>query len=412
MRASSVVGALGLLAGLAPACTAMLGLESEYTLGTGGAGTGGTGTGGGGHAGIGGGGQGGSGGGECLTADDCPGSDTTCRYRSCTGHECGMTDAAADTPCDEPPAGQVCDGTGSCVECNTGADCSGADDCVGHVCMVAHCGNGTLDGGESDTDCGGPDCAACINGSSCADDIDCLSGRCDGGTCNNCGSSGDCPTAQHCDPSVAGGTCLGDLPNGDPCDFDTWCLSGQCSNTEQICCDTSCSGSCQSCLQALTGSPDGTCDTVASGTECQPVGCSNAVETTVAGTCDGSGQCGGAQTSPCAPYQCDGNGQSCRTSCTSSGDCTSGNYCDGANDCVPKKGAGQPCGQNSECQSDQCPSQDDLCCATSCGGLCRACVGSKTGGADGTCGFVTAGTDPDNECGGATPNCNGAAGCI
>src|SRR6185437_15211982 len=57
-------------------------------------------------------------------------------------------------------------------------------------------------------------------------------------------------------------------------------------------------------------------------------------------------------------------------------------------------------------------------CNTACGGLCQACVASKTGGTDGTCANIKSGTDPDNECGasaastcGTNGSCNGSGAC-
>jgi hypothetical protein len=41
---------------------------------------------------------------------------------------------------------------------------------------------------------------------------------------------------------------------------------------------------------------------------------------------------------------------------------------------------------------------DGACCNAACTGVCKACVGYKTGELDGTCTFITFGTDPDDEC--------------
>jgi hypothetical protein len=54
---------------------------------------------------------------------------------------------------------------------------------------------------------------------------------------------------------------------------------------------------------------------------------------------------------------------------------------------------------------------DGVCCDTACTGLCQACTAAKQGGGnDGTCGNITTGTDPANECAG-TAVCNGAGAC-
>ena len=74
--------------------------------------------------------------------------------------------SAAATPCTED-GGQVCDGTGNCVECTVDGDCPGTDICSAHACMPATCDDGTLNALETDVDCGGPDCPPCATGSTC-----------------------------------------------------------------------------------------------------------------------------------------------------------------------------------------------------------------------------------------------------
>jgi hypothetical protein len=48
----------------------------------------------------------------CVTASDCPGSDTECQTRTCNNGECGMFFAPSGMPCGD---GDACDGAGSCV---------------------------------------------------------------------------------------------------------------------------------------------------------------------------------------------------------------------------------------------------------------------------------------------------------
>lgn len=47
----------------------------------------------------------------------------------------------------------------------------------------SNCTDGTLNGSETDVDCGGPDCPPCSDGSICVSGSDCLSGVCSGGIC-------------------------------------------------------------------------------------------------------------------------------------------------------------------------------------------------------------------------------------
>jgi hypothetical protein len=70
-----------------------------------------------------------------------------------------------------------------------------------------------------------------------------------------------------------------------------------------------------------------------------------------------------------------------------------------------------------ECASLHCV--DGVCCGTACKELCLACSAAKKGGgADGDCGGIAAGSDPDSECPadmagscGRTGTCNGTGAC-
>ncbi len=147
-------------------------------------------------------------------------------------------------------------------------------------------------------------------------------------------------------------------PAGEPCALDTNCLSEHC--VDGVCCDTACDELCEACLFALTGAPDGTCAPIEVGqdpeSECLDEGSPNCGDN---GLCAGvSGQC---QTYP-------GPG------------------------CVPS-----PCASGDECDSGHCV--DGVCCDTPCNEACRACSAAKKGeGVDGTCGAITRGRDPDDEC--------------
>ncbi|MEM7448381.1 MAG: fibrinogen-like YCDxxxxGGGW domain-containing protein [Myxococcota bacterium] len=98
------------------------------------------------------------------------------------------------------------------------------------------CSNGTLDGSETDTDCGGPECGACLDGQSCLSGSDCASSVCSGGLAGIC-------TAAACDDGVqngsetgvdCGGACGGcALSEGCVLDDDcqsTWCDGGSCTS--------------------------------------------------------------------------------------------------------------------------------------------------------------------------------------
>lgn len=70
---------------------------------------------------------------------------------------------------------------------------------------------------------------------------------------------------------------------------------------------------------------------------------------------------------------------------------------------------GEPCTYDRQCASGFCNAQDSVCCDKSCDSTCEACVASKTGGSDGFCSYILAGTDPDDECPGG--ECDGFGSC-
>lgn len=56
-----------------------------------------------------------------------------------------------------------------------------------------------------------------------------------------------------------------------------------------------------------------------------------------------------------------------------------------------------PCTSDPQCKSGQCV--DGVCCDAACDGVCEACTSAKRGdGADGACGPIVKGLDPDQEC--------------
>lgn len=233
------------------------------------------------------------------------------------------------------------------------------------------------------------------------------------------------------------------LTNGSPCTMPAECSSGFC--VDGVCCDTACDGTCVACTAALQGGTDGTCGPIAAGSdpenECDDETGTNACGQT--GNCDGGGFCevvaggtscgdiaecvGGTQTGAdlcdglgacvdggsmmCDPYVCDAGGAMCLTMCSGNADCMSTHYCL-AGTCVMDKPTGQACAAPEECQSGFCA--DGFCCNTACDATCQACSMAKKGsGANGTCGPINPGTDPDNECGTECmiSNCNQASMC-
>jgi hypothetical protein len=388
--------------------------------------------------------SGGSGGGASCDPAMCPGLDAECRSRSCLPDgSCGFSNAARGAPCE---GDRLCDGEGACVECVDTSDCAGGEICLQEQCVPATCANGVLDGGESDVDCGG-DCVPCPLGSDCHLPADCTSGFCDGGKCSPCADHDDCDetvTASYCDATVGDGTCVAQKLAGDVCQSAAECLDGACPADDGVCCATDCTGTCQACLIAKTGSPNGSCALVDPALEPDPddecadegaascgangVGCSGTSPSCTlypqgsicsplacigsslenANTCNGSGSCLSGATTSCAPYQCNDNGLSCRSFCTEGAHCLGTHYCSLTNACLPKKPNGAACADDAQCQDELCV--DGICCSSPCAAGCVACSQAKTGVADGTCAFIASGQDPDHECAGQEV-CDGSGGC-
>lgn len=234
--------------------------------------------------------------------------------------------------------------------------------------------------------------------------------------------------------------------NGTACTIAAQCMSGFCA--DGVCCDGACNNTCQACTMVKKGTgTDGVCGPVAGDTdpdnECTDQGansCSTNGSCNGAGacklyasgtncgntcvgtssqprTCDGSGICAntGMPTS-CTPYNCDVATGNCKTMCTTVNDCAAGSNCMN-NMCVGLQGNGAACMSAVDCQSGFCV--DGVCCNSACTSTCQACSAAKKGaGADGTCGPVVTGADPDNECTtdaqstcGKTGTCNGAGSC-
>ena len=305
----------------------------------------------------------------------------------------GETDKDCGGPCG-PTCGPMlgCEVNGDCV----GNQCTGA----GGTC-VPNCFDGEETGNESDADCGG-DCMA-----GCALNKDCE------GSDDNCIATAYCEANDQCTAKKAPGIgCMG----------TNQCLAGVCDMTDGVCCDTMCSGTCESCK--LAGSP-GICTNIQSGLD---------PEDECAGTqvCNDVNQCrkenGDTCTlgNECLSDNCI-DGRCCNTACGGAckacnianflGQCVDigggqdpANECAGALSCTGNGACqlppGQPCLTASQCGSGFCV--DGVCCGTACASICTSC---NLAGAEGTCSPLVAGDDPDGECSGGNPSCNGAGAC-
>ena len=156
------------------------------------------------------------------------------------------------------------------------AGCSGSAGRVWFICSsyttfgywggAAHCFNGISDGGETDVDCGGPDCASCCGngttqiGEQC-DDGNQLNGDCCGSTCqyepsgSTCATDGDACTDDVCDGSGGCGVFnMAPCDDGDACtDGDICDGAGGCAGPTPTDCDDNDACTADSCVSPTTG---------------------------------------------------------------------------------------------------------------------------------------------------------------
>ncbi len=67
---------------------------------------------------------------------------------------------------------------------------------------------------------------------------------------------------------------------------------------------------------------------------------------------------------------------------------------------------GETCSVNDDCCSGNCV--DSYCCDTACDGNCEAC---DISGSEGTCSYISSGTDPDGDCDGCANDCEAETTC-
>ncbi len=239
------------------------------------------------------GGMGGSGGSEpeCAVPEDCPDPGNECVARTCEGGVCGTSNVDLGMPvavqnagdcvsvvCDgsgstttqpddldieddgnecttdtcvggspdhtatDPGTmcvsvqGTYCDGAGSCVECVADGNCL-SNICQANVCVPANCVDGTLNGLETDIDCGGGVCAPCDTNGVCVIAADCVSSVCTGGACQAASCSDNTKNANETGIDCGGGTCNACVA-GMGCNVSADCVDLVCTN--KLCVAASC----------------------------------------------------------------------------------------------------------------------------------------------------------------------------
>ncbi len=349
--------------------------------------------------------------GQCE-ACDVPGSAGTCTAVTGTPHGSRSTCAGAGAG---STCGGTCNGTrrAACSYPDSSVVCSAPSCAMGTAILASYCdGMGACPPART-LPCGTLSCGptACLT--MCAMDTDCMAGY-----------------------ACVMGACAPLQPPGSACTRAGQCASGHC--VDGVCCDTACNGQCEACdtatavgtCTAVTGNPHGhrttctgagtgTCGGTCNGTRrdtcgypgsdvtCRAASCSAGTAATAA-SCDGMGACGGAPTTPCGAYACDG--VACRRTCTQPAHCAPGNYCNELGQCVAVPAGARGCATDADCMGGACAA--GICCDRQCNGPCESC---RLPGSIGTCAPLSRGTVPPAPGDGGAPTCtacDGNRGCV
>jgi hypothetical protein len=273
-------------------------------------------------------------------------------------------------------AGNYCNGTACVPKLATGGACATANQCVSGYCVDGRCCNSLCAGG---CDVCAASLGASANGTctvlpagNAGQNPSCSPRVCNGTSPNcpgNCTADSGCASGYYCDQS---GQCLAKLPNGSVCTRDAQCTLGHC--VDSYCCDTVCASACDTC-----GAPthEGTCTLMAAGAAGAPA---------------------------CGAYVCSGASAACPTGCTSSAQCSPGNYCTGGV-CTSQLALGAQCQQGADCKSGLCV--DGVCCDSPCSQACDVCNSVASPGicVPATTGFAGAPTCAPYVCNGTAVTC-------
>lgn len=351
----------------------------------------------------------------CRGANKTSGTgDGTCGARKINQYVGSACPPSDSTTCGNQ--GYYCDGAGACAKFDTNTYCG----------LSQTCQDGDTQANQQF--CDGKGACAAQTTSDCAGSFICANNACK----TQCFDDSSCVAGNYClswnNPYY---TCQPKKGIGQACTYyDSECSSGHC--VDGVCCDTGCSGTCEACINSLTGQSTGSCKPItpsaglqpdcytadvsscgqtglcngagacqlyAANTQCQDIGsCASQTSRSIPDTCDGSGTCVDKGTQACAAgYSCQ-NG-ACNSQCTSDAQCASAYFCDTVNKvCVADRAQGQPCARDAACGNNiNCV--DGVCCDSGCTGTCRSCLKNQTGlPQDGVCGNIVDDTDPANEC--------------
>ncbi|KAI8471296.1 MAG: hypothetical protein J3K34DRAFT_235982 [Monoraphidium minutum] len=227
-----------------------------------------------------------------------------------------------------------------CPPCSSTLKCQGPSDCESQVCnelktCESHsCLDGVKNGKETSIDCGGGDCPQCMESLACLISEDCASGACVGLSCLPATCDDGIINGQETDLDCGGLQCRG-CPASMECQVDSDCLSMVCVSTSNSCGEPSCSDTVQNgdetdidCGGTCAPCPDGR--TCLGNLDCLSERCSS-------GTCScGDGQMNGDETD----IDCGGS-------------------------CLPCAD-GKSCSADMDCQSMVCDPTDERCLKPSC----------------------------------------------
>jgi hypothetical protein len=288
----------------------------------------------------------------------------TCDFL-CTSGACSGECTPDETDCSgggDAGAGKVprkCQTDGTWLD---GTPCPNLCAAATGKCVAATCGDGTLNGDETDKDCGGGCGATCDVGQKCATDRDCLlpdSGKCTLGKCTAADCKDGVKNGKETDVDC-GGSCTTKCTTSQHCGTAADCAASACVNG-------TCVGSCSPGTKQCLDNGVQTCDS--SGKWGTAVGCSAEKEYCRSGACEACS----AGTANCNPADTLG----CETNLNANGTC--GTTCANAT----------ACGANQACSAGACKCTGGLA-------LCNSvCVN-------------TAGSDPKN-CGACGHSCQSTA---
>jgi hypothetical protein len=241
---------------------------------------------------------------NCGSCGNACGPGETCVEGTCTSPQATCSDgvkngAETDVDCGGPD----CPGCQNGLDCSAGTDCASGF-CQGGVCAqpAPTCSDGIKNEGETDVDCGGPNCPPCATGKACESGTDCVSGTCSGGICvcvlKTCADyPGQCGTLPNgCGGSIVCNPCTG----VQTCNAGVCCTPKTCAADYAGQCGTGLTDGCGGTINCNICTVGQTCN---AGVCCTPKTCADypgqcgtALSNGCSGTINCANACGGGQT--------------------------------------------------------------------------------------------------------------------